>query len=65
MRIVVVVEGGCLRSVFCDDPEVQVELLDFDNAEESDGHEPPGEGQSVVEMDAALDLAESTMSEVF
>jgi hypothetical protein len=41
MRIVVVIDGGCLRCVLCDDPEAEVELIDMDNAryQDEDGEE--------------------------
>jgi hypothetical protein len=39
-KIVVVLSGGVVRTVLADNPEVEVEVLDFDNAKESlDGEE--------------------------
>jgi hypothetical protein len=64
MKIVVVVDSGCIRSVYCDE-EAEVEILDYDNAEEEDGHLPPGEGKAVAAMDRDREIAEQTMHEVF
>jgi hypothetical protein len=64
MQIIVVVSGGCVTDVYCEE-EADVTLLDFDEAREADGHLPPGEGTAVVEMDHEVDLAEYTMHEVF
>lgn len=36
INIVVEVSGGLVQNVYSDDPEIVVEVVDFDNAEESD-----------------------------
>jgi hypothetical protein len=64
MKIVIVVQGGCVQSVFCDVWDAEVQLLDFDNTEEEDGHLPPGEGTATKEIDHELGIAEQTMHEI-
>jgi hypothetical protein len=39
--IVIVVQGGCVTSVYSDEPDEDVKVLDFDNAEDPDAEAPP------------------------
>lgn len=36
IKVVVVVNGGCVTSVFSDDPHVKVEVFDIDNLRDSE-----------------------------
>lgn len=57
MRIIVVIEGGCLRDVLCDQ-DADVELIDMDNerdAEDSDG---------VAAAEARIEMLAKEMIEV-
>jgi hypothetical protein len=36
MKIAIVLDGGCLRDVFCTDADAEVELIDLDNARDQD-----------------------------
>lgn len=55
-KIVVTIEGGCLRSVYCSDPEAKIRLLDADNIED-DEDEP--------DFDTQLEEAIDGLTEVF
>ena len=51
-RIIVEVRGGCVTSIFSDDSEIKVEVLDYDNLKESDDvavHEQAEELESEIE----------------
>ena len=39
--IVIVIEGGCVQSVFSDEPDEDIKVLDFDNARDPDAEAPP------------------------
>lgn len=64
MRIVVVIRGGCLSTVLCDDPQAEVELIDFDNAEEVDPNNE-NEDMDTAAADKYLEELSSSMAEVF
>jgi hypothetical protein len=64
-KIVIVIRGGCLASVFCDNPEAEVQLLDFDNAEEVDPKDKDRDEMTAPEIDREVEIAESTLAEVF
>lgn len=53
-RIVVTIAGGCLQSVYCDDPEAKVKIIDWDDY---DG--------DVEEADALLEEAIVGLTEVY
>ena len=48
--IVIVVEGGVVQSVFSDEPDEDVKVLDFDNAEDPDAEAPPEQLRREVEL---------------
>jgi hypothetical protein len=35
MKIVIVIDGGVCQSVFCDEPQAEVEVIDWDNIREA------------------------------
>jgi hypothetical protein len=48
-EIIVVIEGGCCTAVFSEDPNVKVELLDWDNAK--DGDATPAERRAAMKLE--------------
>lgn len=52
-EIVITVSGGCVRSVYSDDPDTRVVLLDWDSVDASDADEhlsvPSGEVQQTID----------------
>lgn len=57
-KIVIVIQGGVLQSVYSEDKDVQVELLDFDNAESEN---EDGTEDAVETMEEELQHAEETL----
>jgi hypothetical protein len=48
--IVIVVKGGVVQEVYSDDPDEDVKVLDFDNAEDPDAEVPPEQLRREVQM---------------
>jgi hypothetical protein len=66
-KIVIVIEGGCLQHVLCDDPLAEVTLLDFDNAkgENEIQEDDSSEGTAVKDMEHELEIAQANLTEVY
>ena len=47
--IVIVVQGGVVQAVYSDEPDEDVKVLDFDNAEDPDAEAPPDQLRREVE----------------
>lgn len=56
MKIVIHVEGGLVKTVYSDDPTVEVKIVDFDNL--------TLDGLKSAERDAVLDEATESLEEV-
>ncbi len=56
--IVIVIEGGCVQSVYSDEPDVDVKVLDYDNARE------PGAEASPKQLDREIKMIERDMHQV-
>lgn len=48
--IVIIVEGGVVQSVFSDEPDEDVKVLDFDVANEPDAEAPPEQLEREIEL---------------
>ena len=49
-KIIIIVEGGCVRDVYANDSAIDVELLDYDNDDEVQDRANKDRGQVVAEM---------------
>ncbi len=57
-KIVIIIEGGCLQSVYSENPDDIVELIDMDNVKD--------EGDKAMEIaDKAIDDADKSMYCIF
>jgi hypothetical protein len=62
MKIVIIADHGCIRSVYCDE-EAEVVILDYDEVEAQDTKE---ENNALkADYDHEAEIAEQTMHEVF
>lgn len=51
MRIVIVIEGGCLRDVYASGQDVEIEVCDLDSQEDDD---PEGKQLAAILADRSL-----------
>lgn len=65
MHITIVIRGGVCQSVLCDDPEAEVQVLDFDEAKDVDPDDTPIGGTTLEGLEKELIILESSMTEVF
>lgn len=48
--IVIVVEGGCVQSVYSDEPDEDIKVLDLDNAREPEAEAPPEQLEREIKL---------------
>ena len=48
--IVIVVQGGAVQSVFSDEPDEDVKVLDFDSARDPDTEAPPEQLEREIKL---------------
>jgi predicted solute-binding protein len=62
VTIKIVVRGGVVFAVLCSETDVDVEVFDFDSAKSK---EEDGEDDAVEILEHELDIAESSLEEVY
>lgn len=48
--IVIVVEGGCVQSVYSDEPDEDIKVLDFDDAREPEAEASPEQLEREIKL---------------
>lgn len=65
MKIIIEIEGGVCQNVYCDEQNVEVGLLDYDNLKECPEDSEEYEYYSEIEKERDQGLREGTLKVVF